>query len=73
MAHRVGAGARDLRGNLFFGGAGGLWIASPEGKHLGTIRNARNVNMAFGGADGRDLYIMTFVGVRRIRLAAPAI
>ncbi|MDO8795539.1 MAG: SMP-30/gluconolactonase/LRE family protein [Vicinamibacterales bacterium] len=63
----------DRKGNLFFGGAGGLWITSPDGKHLGTIRNPRNTNMAFGGADGRDLYIMTFTGVRRIRLAAPAI
>ncbi|MEQ1895807.1 MAG: SMP-30/gluconolactonase/LRE family protein [Vicinamibacterales bacterium] len=63
----------DLKGNLFFGGAGGLWITSPDGTHLGTIRNPRNTNMAFGGADGRDLYIMTFTGVRRIRLAAPAI
>jgi gluconolactonase len=27
----------DKRGNLWFGGPGGLWIVSPEGKHLGTI------------------------------------
>lgn len=63
----------DTRGNLFFGGAGGLWITSPDGTHLGTIRNRRNTNLAFGDADGRGLYIMTFTGVARIRLASPAI
>ena len=63
----------DKRGNLFFGGAGGLWITSPTGKHLGTILNKRNTNMAFGDPDGKALYIMTFTGVARVRLAAPAI
>ena len=28
----------DLRGSLYVSGPGGLWILSPEGKHLGTIR-----------------------------------
>lgn len=62
----------DRRGNLFFGGPGGLWITSPQGKRLGIVRNRRNTNLAFGDADGRGLYIMTFTGVVRIRLASPA-
>ena len=62
----------DRRGNVWFGGAGGLWIVSPEGTHLGTILNERNVNLAFGDADGRGLYITTFSGLVRIRLNAPA-
>ena len=27
----------DKAGNLYVSGPGGLWILSPEGKHLGTI------------------------------------
>jgi len=27
----------DEKGNLYVSGPGGLWIISPEGKHLGTI------------------------------------
>ena len=27
----------DQKGNLYVSGPGGLWIISPEGKHLGTI------------------------------------
>lgn len=62
----------DRKGNLYFGGPGGLWIVSPEGKHLGTILNERNINVAFGDPDGKGLYIVTFTGVVRIRLNAPA-
>ena len=28
----------DTKGNLYETGPGGVWIISPEGKHLGTIR-----------------------------------
>jgi gluconolactonase len=28
----------DTTGNLYETGPGGVWIISPEGKHLGTIR-----------------------------------
>jgi sugar lactone lactonase YvrE len=27
----------DEKGNLYVSGPGGLWIISPDGKHLGTI------------------------------------
>jgi hypothetical protein len=30
------------------------------------------VNLAFGGADGKGLYITTFSGLVRIRLNSPA-
>ncbi len=63
----------DKKGNLFFGGAGGLWITSPSGKHLGTILNRSNTNMAFGDPDGKALYIVGGRGVNKIRLLAPAI
>ncbi len=31
----------DWRGNLYVSGPGGLWILSPEGKHLGTAEGPR--------------------------------
>jgi len=46
----------DSKGNVYTTGPGGLWIVSPEGKHLGTI-NVPAINMTFGGADWKTLYI----------------
>jgi gluconolactonase len=64
----------DRRGNVYFGGPGGLWIVSPDGKHLGTILvPGGQSNLAFGDADGKALYIMLGGGVARIRLASRAI
>jgi gluconolactonase len=48
----------DVEGNLYVSGPGGLWILSPEGRHLGTVYPPRHVhNMAWGDADGRTLYL----------------
>ena len=59
----------DRRGNLYVSGPGGLWILSPEGKHLGTIRGPEHPhNMAWGDDDGRTLYLAAQTGVYRIRL-----
>ena len=44
----------DQAGNLYVSGPGGLWVLSPAGRHLGTIRGPRlAANFAWGGADGR--------------------
>jgi hypothetical protein len=60
----------DREGHLFVSGPGGLWIISPEGKHLGTIQAPElPANMAFGDADGRTLYMAARTGVYRIRLS----
>jgi hypothetical protein len=48
----------DVRGNLYVSSPGGVWILSPEGKHLGTIilpKHPHNFN--WGDADGRTLYL----------------
>jgi gluconolactonase len=64
----------DVKGNVYFGGPGGLWIVSPAGTHLGTILiPGGHSNLAFGDADGRSLYITLGNGLARIRLNAPAI
>ena len=48
----------DRNGNLFVSGPGGVWILSPAGKHLGTIRLPElPANFAFGGEDGRTLFL----------------
>jgi len=48
----------DVSGNLYVSGPGGLWILSPGGRHLGTVFAPRHPhNMAWGGADGRMLYL----------------
>jgi len=48
----------DQRGNLYVCGPGGIWILSAEGKHLGTIVTPKAPhNLAWGGANGKILYI----------------
>jgi gluconolactonase len=59
----------DERGNVYVSGPGGLWIISPEGKHLGTIVASMHPhNMAWGDADRRTLYLAARSGLYRIRL-----
>lgn len=50
----------DKQGNLWNTGPGGLWIISPEGKHLGTVRvpgPETLTNVAFGGPDGKTIFL----------------
>jgi len=62
----------DREGNVYISGPGGLWILSPAGKHLGTIRGPEHPhNFAWGGADGRTLYLTSQTGLYRIRLGIP--
>ena len=59
----------DQKGNLYVSAPGGLWVISPEGKHLGTIITPHHVhNMAWGDADGKTLYLCARSGLYRIRL-----
>jgi gluconolactonase len=58
----------DRNGNIFSAGPGGVWIFSPTGKHLGTIRMPETVsNVAWGDSDGRMLYITASTSVYRVR------
>jgi len=59
----------DQKGNLYVSGPGGLWIISPEGKHLGTIVAPEHPhNFAWGDDDGKTLYLCAKTGLYRIRL-----
>jgi gluconolactonase len=64
----------DTVGNLYVSGPGGLWILSPEGKHLGTIitpRHAHNFN--WGDEDGKSLYLCARAGLYRIRFGVAGV
>jgi gluconolactonase len=62
----------DQAGNLYVSGPGGLWIISPERKHLGTLRGPEHPhNMAWGGPDGRTLYLAAQSSIYRIKLNIP--
>lgn len=64
----------DEKGDVYSQGPGGLWIISPEGKHLGTILvPERPTSQAFGDADGKTLYITARTSVYRVRLKVPGI
>lgn len=64
----------DRDGNLYGAGPGGVWIFSPEGKHIGTIdMPERMSNVAWGGADGQTLYITDSTSVYRITLKIPGV
>jgi gluconolactonase len=64
----------DTKGNIYESGPGGVWILSPEGKHLGTIRTPEFVaNVAFGDADNKTLYIAARTSIYKIRVNTPGI
>lgn len=59
----------DVYGNIYATGPGGVWIFSPQGKHLGTIKPPEiPANCNWGGADGNTLYMTARTGLYRIRL-----
>ena len=59
----------DVKGNLWETGPGGIWIISPTGKHLGTIRLPElGANVEFGDADRKTLYIAARTSIYRIRV-----
>jgi gluconolactonase len=58
----------DTLGNLWETGPGGVWIISPEGKHLGTIALPElGANVEFGDADRKTLYIAARTSIYKIR------
>jgi len=58
----------DTEGNLYCTGPGGIWIFSPAGKHLGTIKPPETpANCNWDGAR-TTLYITARTGLYRIKL-----
>jgi gluconolactonase len=59
----------DKRGNVYSTGPGGIWIFTPEGKILGTIKPPEiPANLHWGDNDARTLYITARTGLYRIKL-----
>ncbi len=57
----------DSKGNIWTSGPGGIWIFSPEGKHLGTLKMPEIPANCNWGDDGRTLYITAQTSVYRIK------
>jgi gluconolactonase len=64
----------DRNGNIYGAGPGGVWVLTPEGKHLGTIRPPENpANLAWGDADAKTLYFTAVTGLYRLKVNVPGI
>ena len=58
----------DSQGNIFATGPGGVWVFSPDGKHLGTIKPPETPANCGWGDDGKTLYITARTGLYRVKL-----
>jgi gluconolactonase len=63
----------DVAGNVYCGGAGGIWILDPQGKKLGRIVHGQpaTTNIAFGGDDWKTLFFTsrTHLGAVNLKVA----
>ncbi len=58
----------DIAGNVWSTGPGGIRVITPQGKLLGQIILPEvAANLAWGGADGKDLYITGSTTIYRLR------
>jgi len=65
----------DVEGNVYCGGAGGLWIMDPRGKKLGRIVHGApaTTNLAFGGDDWQTLYFTSRNHLGSVKIKIPGI
>jgi gluconolactonase len=64
----------DMKGDLYVTGPGGIWIISPEGKHIGTIAlPGRAGNLAWGDQDAKSLYITAAETLYKVRVKVPGL
>lgn len=63
----------DSQGNVWTTGPGGIRIISAAGKVLGQIKtpDKAQANLAFGGPDGKSVYITASNNVYRLKVAVP--
>jgi gluconolactonase len=57
----------DVHGNVWATGPSAVFVFSPEGSHLGTIKPPEDPANCGWGDDGRTLYITAETGLYRIR------
>jgi gluconolactonase len=65
----------DSAGNVYCGGAGGLYILDPKGKKLGRIVHGQpaTTNIGFGGDDWKTLFFTTRVSLGSVGVKIPGI
>src|SRR6266513_3856888 len=65
----------DVAGNVYCGGAGGIWIMDPNGKKLGRIAHGApaTTNLAFGGDDWKTLYFTSRNHLGSVKVKIPGI
>jgi gluconolactonase len=63
----------DIAGNVYCGGAGGIYVLDAKGKKLGRIVHGRpeTTNIAFGGDDWKTLYFTNwnYLGAVKVKIA----
>jgi gluconolactonase len=57
----------DALGNIWATGPGGIWVFTPDGKHLGTIKPPEQPANCGWGEDGKTLFITAVTGLYRVR------
>ena len=65
----------DVEGNVYCGGAGGIWIMDKVGKKLGRIVHGApaTTNIAFGGDDWKTLFFTSRNHLGSVRVKIPGI
>jgi gluconolactonase len=65
----------DMEGNVYCGGAGGIWIMDPRGKKLGRIVHGApaTTSVAFGGDDWKTLYFTSRSHLGSVPVKVPGI
>ena len=65
----------DVEGNVYCGGAGGIWILDRNGKQLGRIVHGApaTTNIAFGGDDWKTLYFTSRNHLGCVNLKIPGL
>jgi gluconolactonase len=65
----------DTAGNVYCGGAGGIYIMDPKGTKLGRIVHGRpeTTNIAFGGDDWKTLYFTNWYYLNAVKVKIPGI
>ena len=61
----------DAHGNVYAAGPGGIWVFSPDGRHIGTLQLGETAANCGWGEDGKTLFITASTSVYRIRLSVP--
>jgi gluconolactonase len=64
----------DVEGNLYVAAAGGVWVFSEQGEHLGTINTPETpANLAWGARDWRSLFITARTSLYRVKVKAKGV